>query len=385
VTSRIEQRLRDELHAIARQVAPADLRPLRQPTAASRMRERFLAPAAAVTGIVVIAGGFLVARDEWHARAAFESPYVPAATVADPAVIAVAGTGTAGGEVRLTSASTGRVTATLPVPAGGNGIALAPDAKTLFVPQSNLRLTQVSVTTGKSKIIGTGAYPAVSPDSEFVAYATGSSLSEVAIRNVSTGRTRTLSLTPLVGSGSTLVNRGGLTWLGDGSEVVAVAEPDATTTSVTSAPLLLADRLAKNPCGQQDARAGLCAIVIKVARRLSARRVYLHGVAGAAISVLSGDLTAERTFFVGTAGLSPMRIRRISLVGRGARVHLAATLPSRSTDAVALAPDGDRLVYGSPSGARPRLWIASISHGRLTDRRRLLIDSPSFELSQAAW
>jgi hypothetical protein len=390
MSTRLEQRLREELQHLAQQIAPADLRPLRRPPprAGARVPDRLLGPIAAMTAIVILAGGLMVARNALRAHAASDSVVALAAPV-DPVEMAVEGVPPAGGpgQVRLTSVATGRVVRMLPISAGGNGIALAPDATTLFVLEPNLRLTQVTIATGKQMVIGTASYPAVSPDSKYLAYAIGSAMTQVAVRNLDTGATRTISLRPWVGSDSSVLNQGGLTWLGDSSEVVAVSEPDAIATSTsamfkTAAPHAGAPR--SNACGQQDATAGLCAVVINTtARRLSAHRIFVTGVAGQPISVLSGDLLAKRSFYLGAGQVYTRQIDRVSLDARGAVAREVAALPSRSI-ALAMAPDGDRVVYRLATALPQSLWVATISRGKLT-RRRLLVSDAGFQFNQVAW
>jgi hypothetical protein len=390
MSTRLEQRLREELLHLAQQIAPADLRPLRRPSprTGTRVPDRLLGPIAAMTAIAILTGGLMVARNVLRAHAASDSALALAAPV-DPTDLAVEGVPPAGGhgQVRLTSASTRRVVRTLRISAGGNGIALAPDAGTLFVLEPNLRLTQVTIATGKQVVIGTASYPAVSPDSKFLAYATGVAMAQVAVRNLDTGATRTISLLPWVGSDSSVLNQGGLTWLGDGSEVVAVSEPDAIATG-TSAMFKTMEPSpgtpGKNDCGQQDAKAGLCAVVINTtARQLSAHRFYVRGVPGQAISALSGDLLAKRSFYLGAGQVYTKQIDRVSLDARGAVARKVAALPSRSI-ALAVAPDGDRVVYRLATAPPESLWIAAITDGKLT-RRHLLLTDARFQFDQVAW
>jgi hypothetical protein len=390
MSTRLEQRLREELQHLAHQVAPDDLRPLRRPAPATRARvpDRLLGPIVAMTAIAILTGGLMVARSVLRAHAASDSALALAAPV-DPADLAVPGVPPAGGpgQVRLTSAATGRVVRALRISARGNGIALAPDASTLFVLEPNLRLTQVTIATGKQVVIGTASYPAVSPDSKYLAYATGSAMAQVAVRDLDTGATRTISLLPWVGSDSSVLNQGGLTWLGDGSEVVAVSEPDAFATGTSAMFRTLTPEPAapaKNACGQQDAKAGLCAVVINTtASRLSAHRVFVRGVPGQAISVLSGDVLAKRSFYLGAGPVYTRQIDRVSLDASGAVARKLTALPPRSI-ALAMAPDGDRVVYRLATAPPESLWIATIAGGKLT-RRHLLLTDARFQFNQVAW
>ena len=76
-------------------------------------------------------------------------------------------------------------------------------------------------------------------------------------------------------------------------------------------------------------------------------------------------------------------IDRVSLDARGAVARKVAALPSRSI-ALAVAPDGDRVVYRLATAPPESLWIAAITDGKLT-RRHLLLTDARFQFNQVAW
>ena len=399
MTGRLEHRLQDrlggELRALAEQISAADLRPLRQPPdRSSRVVGQFLTSMAAMAALALVAGGLVVVRNVIDARASSEPP-AKSLAVADPGYVAVTGLSATGAnaEIRLISASTGRVWQTIARSTDGNGMALAPDGKSLFVVASHLKLDQISLITGKSQELATGAYPAVSPDSGQVAYATGTSFTEVAVRNLDTGSTRAISLRSLVGANSSLLNQGGLTWLGDGTHVVAIAEPDPVTTEVRlpaeaalpGGVVYWATQSSASPrtaCGQQDSPLGLCVIVVDVTeRRLSAHRIYVPGLRSSEpVAMLSGDLSAAEEFFIAQ---SAQPVARVSVTGRTATAKALIALPGDETP-VAIAPRGDRLLYLAP-GSPTKLKTAQVRNGRLEHARVLLADSRLFAVSQVAW
>lgn len=72
-----------------------------------------------------------------------------------------------------------------------------------------------------------------------------------------------------------------------------------------------------------------------------------------------------------------------TLRGRGVVERRIASLPAQIM-AVALAPDGERILY-LVGHTPPALWAATIGNGRLTGRHRLFTDTAKFEFDQAAW
>lgn len=379
--SQIERRLRQEMHDLAQCIAPGDLRPLRPPPSAWTIGHKYwLAPAAAMAAIALVTSGVVVARSALHRH---EQPGTADGlqVVPDPAVVAISDSK----QIRLLTATTGRIVRTLSTTAGGNGIALAPDAKYVFAVGASLTLSQISVTTGKSYVIDTGVHPAVSPDSRYLAYATGTSFTRVAVRDLRSGQTRAISLAALVGAESSLLNQGGLTWLGNGRQIVAVSEPDPVATYVLPAGHTIAANQKRTACGQQISRRGLCAIVIDVApTRLFARPVYLpHVTAQRNLDLISGDLRASKSFFIAQSGRPVTVIDRVRLGGRTPLVRTFVKLPLRSL-AVAMAPDGDRLIYARP-GSRLSLCVATVGAGRLAREHLLMIDTRRFEFSLVAW
>lgn len=378
------------MRALAERLAPGDLRPLRQPDRVGRMPRQLLGPAAAMLVVAVLASGLMIARNVIHARAS-GNPAGFRRVPADPDEIAVIGASSTelGNSIKLISVTTGRVIQTVSQPTDSNGLALSPDGKSLFVVAPRLKLRQISLTTGKSSYLAAGAYPAVSPDGRYVAYATGGGFTQVAIRNLGTGATRSVSLTSLIGVGSSLLNQGGLTWLGDGRTLVAVAEPD---------PIAAVARVWANPgwsdqltvsrhatCGQQDAKLGLCVVVIQVAHaRLAAHPIYVTGLAASApVALLSGDLAARQAFFIAQTTMPVTVVSRVSLGRRHATVSKLVPLPAEAL-AVAMAPAGDRVLYLTTSEPA-KLDVATVSADRLTKARVLLTDTRRYAFSQAAW
>jgi len=380
--SQIERRLRQEMHDLAQRIAPGDLRPLRPPppSAWSLGHKYWLTPAVALATLALVTSGVVVARNTLH-RHRSPSNVEMLQAPPDPAVVAVSSSN----QIRLLAAATGRVVKSFSVATAGKGLALAPDAKFIFVVGPSLTLSQVSVATGQSYVIDTGAYPAVSPNSRYLAYATGTSFTQVAVRDLASGHTRAISLTSLLGAQSSLLNHGGLTWLGNGRQIVAVSEPDPVTAYVLPAAHPEAAQPRHTACGQQTSQRGLCAIVIDVASsKLAARPIYLPQVTvHQKLDLISADLTASASFFIAQSSLPATVVDRVRLGGGAPMVRRVVELPWRSLP-VAMAPDSDRLIYARP-GSRSSLWVATVRGRRLARTRLLLADSRRFEFSLVAW
>src|SRR5215470_4635195 len=76
--------------------------------------------------------------------------------------------------LELISPKTGRVAKVVAHVGTGNGFALSPDSKSLYVVGpvgGTIEIRRVSVATGKISFVADGAYPAVSPDGRYLAYA----------------------------------------------------------------------------------------------------------------------------------------------------------------------------------------------------------------------
>jgi len=307
----------------------------------------------------------------------------PVAAAADPAVIAVAGSTRSGSStsIRLISPRTGNVLKVLAPVGTGNGFALSPDGKEVFVVglvRTAIEIRQISAASGAITEVARGAYPAVSPDSGDLAYATGAQFTELAIRNLRTGSTRVINLALLLGKGATLLNLGTVTWLGDG-QVLAVPGFEAVGSGSSGA------RPRSPGTRRAPAAGGLRAVVVTVTpRRLTARRIAVPRRWSRYATVISGDASGPGSFLIARTGVnSPEPVDLITLHGSGVTARQVATLP-RGALPVAFAPDGDRVLY-LVGHAPPALWVGTIKDGKLTATHRLFTDGRQFGLDAAAW
>lgn len=387
----LEVRLRQELQDMAQRLAPADLRPLREPPARDPARRaRWLAPVAAMAAIVSVFGGLALVHRPAGTTTAVRLNERPVRS--DPALVAVAGMSGSGLSytIVMMSPRTGRVVRVVARVGTGNGFALSPDSKDVYVvgpAGKSIMIRQIAVATGRRRYVADGAYPAVSPDSRYLAYTTGGKFTEVAVRDLRTGSTRVINLRSLIGKDGNFLNGGTVTWLGDGSEILAVPGGVATFAGHTS--------VAGTASTARSSRAvpsSMRAVVVRVRPGgLSARRISIRVPPDPFFSVISGDLSRRQSFLMALEGSPATGTRKqvmgtlteVSLRGRGVVERRIARLPSQIMP-VAIAPDGDRIVY--LLGHRPpALWAATIRNGRLVGRHRLLTDSPKFEFDQAAW
>jgi hypothetical protein len=351
-----------------------------------------MAPVAAMAAIAAVAAGLALAGQRQIIAPVTRLHQPPVS--ADPPLVAVAGMSGSGtsNSIVMMSPRTGRVAGVVARVGTGNGFALAPDTKDVYVvgpAGKSIMIRQIAVATGRLRYVADGAYPAVSPDSRYLAYATGGKFAEIAVRDLRTGGTRVINLRSLIGAGGNFLNGGTVTWLGDGTEILAVpggiaVATDAGTTSVAGT--------VRTAGGSRPALSSLRAVVVRVRPGgLSARRISFRVPLHPFFSVIRGDLRRRRSFLMALGGSPATGTRKqvmgtlteVNLRGRGAVERTIARLPSQVMP-VEIAPDGDRILY-LLGHAPPALWAATIRNGRRVGRHRLFTDTPKFEFDQAAW
>lgn len=367
----------------AQRLAHVGPRPRRERAGCNpRPRTPWQAPAAMVAVVAALAGPGLAACGQ---RAGHALPGGTPAPV-DPPLVAVAGSSTRGSSSRieLISPRTGRVAKVVARVGTGNGFALSPDSKDLYVvgpAGPAIEIRRISVATGKVSLVADGAYPAVSPDGRYLAYATGARFSKVAVRDLRTGRTRVIDLRSLLGNDGNFLNQGEITWLGDGDEVIAVPgiAASAATAGITARAGAGSAGSDQVPPGRQSL------IVIKIRPNgLAARRIVVSDPYQEPFLVISGDLSHQRAVLIARMGFAAAgTITRVSLRRGGYRARVIARLP-RGAMPVVIAPRGDRVLY-LVGYTPPELWAAAIRNGHLTSQHRLLTDTSRFGLNQAAW
>jgi hypothetical protein len=218
-----------------------------------------LAAVAVVAGSVALA--VELASGAGPATAASPAPLsgLPVRRAADPPAFAGVLQSRAGARqwIKLFSPVTERVVCSVAVGGSGNGFALSPDSRFVYVVgpvRGHIRIERISVATGHGSFVADGAQPAVSPDGRYLAYATGRLFTRLAIRDLRTGATRVVNLASLIGSDPGLLN-GQVTWLGSSAQIVAMPMPLSTAVAA-STPSARAP--AQNSCGRQSEPGRTC-------------------------------------------------------------------------------------------------------------------------------
>jgi hypothetical protein len=270
----------------------------------------------------------------------------------------------------------------------GNGFALSPDGRSAYVVAPagvTIKIRRLNVATRKIIFIADGAYPAVSPNGRYLAYATGREFQDLAVRDLRTGRTRMIRLGRQMGADASFLNQGAVTWLGDGSQIVAMPQADGSADSAPGSVRGAAGRAAaaqqvEPVCGQRAAGRQCLLVVHAGPGRLTARRIWVRGP----VQLISGDIARPSTLITATGEPgSAQALWAVRFGGRGIEATRLASLPADSLpDAVA--PAADRVVYIAGSQP-PELWIATIRGGRLTGKHRLYRDTAQEAVGGAAW
>jgi len=336
-------------------------------------------PVAVVTIAAVLAGAALAGCGQ-------RAGHPPGAgTSADPPLVAVEVISRGShSQLELISPKTGRVAKVVAHVGTGDGFALTPDSKSMYVVgpvAGTIEIRRVSTATGKVSFVADGAYPAISPDGRHLGYVTGPGFTSIAVRDLRSGRTRLLDLRSLLGNNANLLNQGGVSWLGNGGELVVVPGFPVSAAAAglgarSSAGIASGYRA---PPGRQSL------IIVKTSSvHLSARRIVIPDPYEETFGVISGDLSQPRSILIARPGFgAPGTITRVNLRGGGYQARVIARLPGGAMPVV-IAPRGDWVLYlaGQPASA---LWAASIGSAGLRGQHRLLHAPKGLQIDQAAW
>jgi hypothetical protein len=269
---------------------------------------------------------------------------------------------------------------TLPV-GTTNSLALSPDAKSVFVVnlvRRHVAIQRISVATGKVSFIAYGFNPAVSPDGRYLAYAAENA---VAVRNLRSGRTMIVNVSPLLHDSSLLTTGQGLAWLGDGTQVVAIPQPLPTLEGVAPQRQVSAG----TACRRRSPAGGTCLIVVDVRSDGLRAHSVIAPLPLPPRLVISGMAASSHTllldgWYQGKC-LCGSTIYAINLTADQAAAHRLVRMPAKSW-LWAIAPAGEQVLYGggSPAG----YWVATIRGGRLINQHRLNVPR-RFGFDEAAW
>jgi hypothetical protein len=278
----------------------------------------------------------------------------------------------------LRSAITGHVRRTLGTfgqAFTNNGLAVTTNLEDVFYTLApsrsprrgdGLRVMRLAVASGRRSLVATGSEPALSPDDTQLAY--GAYPEGLAVRDLHSAQTRTVSLTGQLGGAANLTLTS-ITWLADEDEVVLAAPAQFIAASKNTS-----TQTATGSCHPQRRPVLVFVRVPAAPAPLRAHCVTVPGLD-----------TADATLAASPA--QPDAVRVSSLTGNGFTIHdVTATgdvtpiLGKTPGLPLAFSPAGDRLLY--LQGHPPALWTARIQAGGLHARHRLV---PNSQLGAAAW
>jgi hypothetical protein len=239
-----------------------------------------------------------------------------------------------------------------------NGLAYAPDGSAVYftltpqrhVRRFSLRVMRLDVATGHQAFIADGAQPALSNDGTQLAY--GASPRGLAVRDLATGRTRTIELGQL-GTAANLLNAT-IGWLGDGSDIAIIPTPTAW------------DLVGRPPklrwCGTTQKRAVIVFVHVPAPPApMTADCVHLGRRALEGSIALGGDPGSPTTVLLATdAQVDSTRVERIAESGA---TSLVLTIPNSLP--LSFDPSGTHLLY-LVGHKPPTLTEATIANNHLT-------------------
>jgi hypothetical protein len=236
-----------------------------------------------------------------------------------------------------------------------NGLAYAPDGLAVYftlIPPGkravSLRLMRLDTATGRQTFIARGAQPAVSEDGTQLAY--GAWPRGLAVRDLSTGQTRTIRLAVL-GQAADLMNAS-IGWLGDGSDIAIVPSPTASV----GRPLKL------HWCGTTQSHPVVVFVHVPTPPApLKADCVRLAGPPLDGRIALAGSPTKPTALLVATNGIGGDTV--IEQIAETGEITRLLTIPNSLP--LAFDPSGSHLLY-LVGHDPPKLTEATIAGGQLT-------------------
>ena len=235
-----------------------------------------------------------------------------------------------------------------------NGLALSPDGRDIYftlIPHTkrgafNLLIERLSIATGQQTLIAHGEAPAISPDGRQLAYVTGSSSRAIAVRDLRSGRTRSVDVTTLPGIRADVFFNATISWIANPAELALIT---STTSPVAVSDPSKASHMqppvrARGPCGAHQVQ--FCLIIVRLPatshgvtdRSYALPPAVTYVRATASDSATPGSILIARdgspdTDFIDriTPGPSTVSIQQLALIPAGLALSFDAT--------------GDRLLY----------------------------------------
>jgi hypothetical protein len=210
-----------------------------------------------------------------------------------------------------------------------NGLALSSESDSLsstLTPQikprsSNRLIEKISTLTGALEQIAHGEAPAVSRDGRQLAYVTGPHARSIAVRDLSSGRTRFIDVTDLVGDQADVIN-GVLTWLSGGRQVALVTTTTRPDFSAGGPGHRIAPRAgAHGACSHSAVR--VCLVVLNLSDDQSVITATTDALPDpfSPITAIGGDIDSPRSILVAHLGSRDSAVmERVTLNGQSLRI-----------------------------------------------------------------
>jgi hypothetical protein len=260
------------------------------------------------------------------------------------------------------------------------GLAISPDGRSVyltFLGRSGFRIVRFEVADGRRSFIADGYAPAISPNSRMLAYLSGPDDTTVTVRDLASGRTRSIDLASRVDNGADLFN-GTKVWLA-GSSTLAVIPSDALP-ELDSTGRRSSRPAASKGCGSQ-ARMG-CVILLNVPAAgvlRYERRVLLAGLASSSISALAGD--GPNDLITATSTPHAMQIAHVSLSAGHPAITQLPSVPNVTPET--FDSTGTHLIYDDNAAGAPRVLLATLGQRGLIAKRILV--PTAREVTASVW
>jgi hypothetical protein len=279
--------------------------------------------------------------------------------------------------VGLVSATTGKVEKVLTTTTHltNNGMTISPDGRYVYfvdVVGAGATLEQLDTHSGRQVGVALGWEPTVSPNGKYLAYVEDKSDgTTVAVRELSTGATKTFDLTPIAGTARELIG-GDLVWTGDGQRLVALPEADGTFGGP-----LPTTAAAGGTCGTDWDLVCVISFEPGVADAL-AHAIVLRGAPSAGTEVFSAGTAEPASVFVVLASPDKSVVEAMNASSTTLAETPIAVLPGV---VLAFDPSGTNVLYleGHPP---PAVFSAALGQGRALGAKELV---PNAGFDAYAW